>query len=100
MGTLTFPLQKDTPASRPLRTGIALSVTVAVFYALCTLVWLVAPEPFLGFINNLFHGSDFTPLLKVTTFSWGSFAQALLVMAVWAFLAGAFFGWLRQRLGA
>lgn len=26
-----------------LSTGVALAVTVAVFYALCTLVWLLAP---------------------------------------------------------
>jgi hypothetical protein len=41
MGTLTLPVQRDTPASTPWRTGIALAVTVAVLYALCTLAWLV-----------------------------------------------------------
>ena len=98
MSTLTAPLHKDISAAGPLRTGAALAVTVAVFYALCTLAWLSAQGAFLGFMNSLFHGIDFTPLLKPGAFSWGGFIEALLVMSIWAFLAGTFFGWLRQRL--
>lgn len=84
----------------PWRTGVALSATVAVFYALCTAVWVVAPGPFIGFMNSLLHGLDFSPLLMAAEFSWGGFFAALVVMAVWAFLAGTFYGWLRQRLTA
>ena len=40
MAPSTLPLQQDVPASAPLRTGVALAVTVAVFYTLCALVWL------------------------------------------------------------
>lgn len=100
MSTLSVSLQQGSPAAVSLRTGVALSVTVAVFYALCTLVWLAAPGPSLGFMNSLFHGVDFTALMKDAAFSWGGFVEALLVMAVWAFLAGTFFEWLRHRLGA
>lgn len=100
MSTLSLLLHEDTPASASLRTGLALATTVAVFYALCTLAWAVAPGPFLGFMNSLFHGMDFSPLLKASAFSWGGFAEALLVMFVWAFFAGTFFGWLRRRLGS
>lgn len=98
MGTATVVMRHETSASGPVRTGVTLSVTVAVFYALCTLAWVAAPGPFIGFMNSLFHGMDFTPLLKVTAFSWAGFVKALVVMAVWAFLAGSFFGWLHQRL--
>jgi hypothetical protein len=56
--------------------GIALAVTVAVSYALCTLVWLAAPGPFLGFMNSLFHGMDFTSLVTVAPFSWIGFSGA------------------------
>lgn len=62
------------------------------------MAWLVVQGPFLGFMNSLFHGMDFTPLVKATAFSWGGFLEALAVMFVWAFLAGTFFGWLRQRM--
>ena len=99
MATLPLSLQHDVPSSQPLRTGVALAATVALFYALCTVAWLVAPGPFMTFMNSLFHGMDFTPLLKPTNFAWGSFVGALVVMSVWAFFAGSFFAWLRQRLG-
>lgn len=98
MTTLTEPLQSTGSAAGPLRTGVALAVTVAVFYALCTLAWLAAPGPFLGFMNNLFHGIDFGPLLKPAPFSWAGFIEALLVMSVWAFLAGTFFAVVHRRL--
>ena len=97
MSTLSVPLRKEAAAG-PFRTGVAFAVTVAVFYALCTLAWLVAQGSFLGFMNSLFHGLDFTPLLKSTDFSWGGFVEAVLVMSVWVFLAGTFFAWVRQRL--
>lgn len=100
MSTLVVAIRDQTSAHPALGTGVALAVTVAVFYALCTLVWLVAPGPFLGFMNSLFHGLDFKPLLTSAPFSWGGFVEALLVMSLWAFLAGTFFGWLRLRLGA
>ena len=83
----------------PLRTGVALAVTVAVFYVLCTLVWLAAPGPFLNFMNGLFHGMDFTPLIRPAPFAWGGFVEAVVVMTVWALLAGTFFAWLRRRVG-
>lgn len=99
MATLPLTLQHDAVASQSLRTGLAFATTVALFYALCTLVWLAAPGPFMSFMNNLFHGLDFTPLLKMPGFSWSGFASAVVVIFIWGFLAGTFFGWLRQRLG-
>ena len=82
----------------PLRTGIALAITVGVFYALCALVWALAPGPFLGFMNNLFHGMDFTSMVQPRPFAWPGFLAALLVLCTWALLAGAFFAWLINRL--
>ena len=82
----------------PFRTGITLAITVAVFYALCTLVWALAPGPFLGYMNSLFHGLDFTSLVQSSRFAWPAFVMALLVLGVWSFLAGAFFAWLFNRL--
>jgi hypothetical protein len=79
----------------PIRTGIALAITVGLFYALCTLAWAMAPGPFLGFMNSLFHGMDFSAMVKPQPFAWSGFAVALLVLSVWALLAGTFFAWLR-----
>lgn len=82
----------------PLRTGITLAITVAVFYALCTLAWVLAPGPFLGFMNNLFHGMDFSGLVQSSQFVLQPFLSALLVLSLWALLAGTFFAWLSNRL--
>lgn len=82
----------------PLRTGITLAITVAVFYALCTLAWVLAPGPFLGFMNNLFHGMDFSGLAQSSQFALQPFLSTLLVLSLWALLAGTFFAWLSNRL--
>ena len=87
-----------TTRSEPLRTGIALALTVGLFYALCALVWALAPGPFLGFMNNLFHGMDFSGMVRPRPFAWTGFLAALLVLSAWAFFAGAFFSWLQNRL--
>jgi hypothetical protein len=100
MSTLVVAVRNQTSAHPALGAGIALAMTVALFYALCTLAWLIAPGPFLGFMNSLFHGLDFKPLLTSAPFSWSGFVEAVFVMSLWAFLAGTFFGWLRLRLGA
>ena len=100
MSTLPLSKERNAPASQAFRTGVAFAATVALFYGLCTVVWVAVPGPFLSFMNSLFHGMDFTPLLKPAAFAWGDFIEATLVMTVWSFLAGTFFGWLRQRLDA
>ncbi|MBI2728470.1 MAG: hypothetical protein HYX42_19710 [Polaromonas sp.] len=82
----------------PIRTGIALAITVAVFYALCALVWFLAPGPFLGFMNSLFHGMDFNSMVQPRPFGWQGFLTALLVLSTWALLAGTFFAWLLNRM--
>ena len=82
----------------PLRTGIALAVTVGLFYALCALVWALAPGPSLSLMNSLFHGMDFNSMVRPGDFSLLGFLSALVVLSAWAFLVGTFFGWLRNRL--
>ena len=83
---------------KPLQTGLALSITVAVFYSLCTLVEMLWPVQFIGFMNALFHGLDFRKLGAPSGFSWSSFFEAIIVLAVWAFAAGTVFGWLEGAL--
>lgn len=82
----------------PIRTGMTLAITAGLFYALCTVAWALAPGPFLGFMNNLFHGLDFSPLLQAQPFAWTGFISTLLILSVWALLAGTFFAWLSNRL--
>lgn len=84
----------------PIKTGAALAVTVAIGYAACTFVFWLWPEAAASFMNALFHGLDFRKLQSGSAlFSLGSFASALVVMAVWAFGLGTLFGWLSGRFG-
>jgi hypothetical protein len=76
---------------KPLRTGLALAATVALFYSLCTLVEVALPSQFMNFMNALFHGLDFSKLASSEPYRLASFLYALLVMAIWAFAAGACF---------
>jgi hypothetical protein len=99
MTTFVVAFRNQTASHPALRTGLALAITVAVFYALCTLAWLAVPGPFLGFMNGLFHGFDFTSIVTDGSFSWLGFTAALIVMSIWAFFAGTFFSWLRLRFG-
>ena len=81
-----------------LSTGTALSLTVGVGYALCTLVFWIWPESAANFMNALFHGLEFRKLQGgPALFTFGSFLYALVVMMVWAFGLGAIFGWVRGR---
>ena len=83
---------------KPLRTAMTFAITVALFYSLCTLAWVLAPELFLRFMSDLFHGMDFTTLVQSGSFAWRGFLAALFVLGTWALLAGAFFAWLSNRL--
>ena len=82
----------------PLRTGIALAITVGLFYALCALAWALAPGPFLGLMNNLFHGMDFSSMVQPRPFAWAGFLTVLFVLCAWALIAGTFFTWFLNRL--
>jgi len=77
---------------------MALSVTVAVFYSLCTLVEVLWPAQFMGFMNALFHGIDFRPLQTVELHPLRDYLYALVVMALWAFAIGAFFAVVHNAL--
>ena len=83
---------------KPFNTGLALSLTVILFYSLCTFAEVVWPSQFMEFMNALFHGLDFRRLSASVPFSWASFFGAVVVMGAWAFAAGTFFGWLHSIL--
>ena len=82
----------------PFRTGLALAITVGLFYSMCTLAWVLAPDLFLGFLNSLFHGLDFTNMVRPGPFAWQKFLVALSVLSTWALFAGAVFARLFERL--
>jgi hypothetical protein len=82
----------------PYKAGGALAITVAIGYALCTIVFWLFPEASANFMNALFHGLDFSPLKRSGTFTFPSFVYGFTVLVSWAFLMGTVFGWVAQRL--
>jgi hypothetical protein len=83
-----------------LRAGFTLAITVAVFYTACALIWAFAPQASLTWMNSLFHGLDFSGMVRPRAFAWSGFLYALAVLAVWGFALGAFYNWLATRLAA
>lgn len=47
----------------PVRTSVALAITVGAIYALCAVAWAIAPATFLSLMSNLLYGMDFTPMV-------------------------------------
>lgn len=84
----------------PIRAGTTLAITVAVFYSACALIWALAPQASLSWMNSLFHGLDFTTMMRPRAFTWGGFLSAIVVLAIWGFALGAFYNWLASRLNA
>lgn len=82
-----------------IATGVAFAITVGIGYAACAVAFRAAPDAAVTFMNALFHGLDFRKLQSgPALFDFGSFAFALFVAVVWAFVFGAVFGWIADRL--
>jgi hypothetical protein len=80
-------------------TGAALAATVAIGYAACTLVFVAFPDSAATFLNALFHGLDFGKLQQAGGFSLAGSGEAVVVLALWAFLTGALFAAIRNLFG-
>ncbi|MDQ1831651.1 DUF5676 family membrane protein [Massilia scottii] len=83
---------------KPLQTGLALAVTVALFYSFCSLIDVLWPEQFVSFMDALFHGMDFRAPQSVTPHPWRDYFSALIVVALCAFIVGALFAALYRAL--
>lgn len=82
-----------------ISTGVALATTVGIGYAACALAFRAAPDAAMTFMNALFHGLDFRKLQGgPALFDFSSFSFALLIAVAWAFVFGAVFGWIADRL--
>jgi hypothetical protein len=84
---------------RAIPTGVALAITVGIGYTACALAFRAAPDAAMTFMNALFHGLDFRRLQSgPAPFDFSSFSFALFVAVAWAFVLGAVFGWIVDRL--
>lgn len=90
---------ESTQAYRPAALGSTLALTIAIMYAVCTVLWLIWQEPALDFLNALFHGLDFRKLAaSASGVGVWTFVLPLVVLAAWGFVAGTVFGAIANRL--
>jgi hypothetical protein len=87
---------RNTP---PWNLGAILALTVAIGYALCSLVFAAQPEAAASFMTALFHGLDFRKLQSgQELFSFREFGYAVAVLTAWAFVLGTVFASLWRYL--
>ncbi|HIH39642.1 TPA: hypothetical protein HA219_02905 [Candidatus Woesearchaeota archaeon] len=82
---------------KPKRVGVSLGAVSAVFYLACALFIAAAPNFTLSVFNSLFHGIDFTSIAK-TSFTLGETIVGLAVIFVTAYIAGALYAWIYNKL--
>ena len=73
----------------PIVDGLSFSVTWAISYSLCALLYLVIPEAMTAATSKLFHGMSFTQMVQTgTAFALGDFISVLTIGAVYTFITG------------
>lgn len=82
----------------PWKTGVSLSLTMAISYTVCAILYGLWPQQGVDFLNALFHGLDFRRLASPLPFTPGVFIYPLVVLVVWGFVVGTVFAWLDKRL--
>jgi len=85
--------------STPWLTGAALAITILIGYTVCALFFVVFPETGVTVLNSLFHGLDFRRLQPAgTTFSFSGLGTVGAALALYAFVLGALYASIRNRL--
>jgi hypothetical protein len=78
------------------RAGIALGVTFAAFYSLCSLLFVVWPQGFMAAAGMLFHGFELSPTPHMMSF--GGFVSGVLCIAIAGYIIGAVYSLLWNAL--
>jgi hypothetical protein len=82
----------------PWKTGIALSLTVAIVYSLCAGLYALWPSQGIDLLNAIFHGLDFHKLEPSLPFTFQMFLYPVVVFVIWGFLVGTLFAWLHRLI--
>ena len=82
----------------PWRTGVALSLTVAIAYAVCGALYALWPSQGIDLLNAIFHGLDFHKLEPSQPFTFLMFLYPLVVFAIWGFVVGTLFASLHHLI--
>lgn len=89
----------DHVGAKAFRTGVTLSLTAAIGYALCAAAWAIWHEQALDFLNGLFHGLDFRKiLLPERDWRLGMFVYPLAIVSLAGFAVGMIFETVKDLL--
>jgi Zn-dependent protease len=80
------------------RVGSALALTLAAFYSLCSLLFVVWQQGFMTATAALFHGFELSPTPHAMSF-W-NFISGVLCIAILGYLVGAVYAVLWNALSA
>lgn len=84
-------------ALNPLGTGLALALTAAIVYLLCTLAFFLWPSGTLAFFSAWFHGIDLSTLKGTSdALTIGRFIYGLCGIVVAALLVGVVYAWINN----
>lgn len=75
----------------------ALALTGGIYYAICYIFALIAPQLFLQITKSWFHMIEINKIARLTTFSIQEFIFGLLTFTVNAWILGFLFGWSIER---
>jgi len=78
------------------RVGSALALTLAAFYALCSLFFVVWPQGYMAATAMLFHGFELNP--TPPAMSLWNFISGVLCIAIVGYLVGAVYAVLWNAL--
>ncbi len=69
--------------------GLSFAISWSILYTLCSIAYWASPDFMLAVTRDLFHGMSFGQMVTTgTTFTFGTYASALGLGAVYTFFAG------------
>lgn len=80
------------------KTGVALAIAVCIGYSVLSLLFAFWPESGAAFQEALTTGAGFGNDGVRTHWSFGAFAYALGLLALWGLTTGALFAWVHAQL--
>jgi len=84
-------------ALNPLGAGLALALTAAIVYLVCTLAFLLWPSGTLAFFSAWFHGIDLSTMKDTgDALMIGWFIYGLCGIVVAALLVGLVYAWINN----
>jgi hypothetical protein len=85
--------------AKPLVVGSSFSITAGLGYTLCAIAFALFPNFSVDFTTSLFHGLNFSTLKPASGgFTFFSYLESTLVLMAWAFVMGAAYCSIYNRL--